>query len=241
MKRIIGLLTLLLSLALLTGCGTKDIESTTESITDSLGSAISEASDAVSDKISEVTDSVVDGITDAVAKEVGFQLNKKKITLKVGETYQVKAPGVSAADVKWSSSNNKVVSVTEQGLIKAKKKGTAKVTATVGSKSLSCKIKVIKADKSDNDNSRTQYDFRRPDYLTEHYKKHGIEMGFESEEDYLDGANAVIANPAALHKLEAEDDDHVYFIESTGEIVFLSQDGYIRTYFISDKDYFDRQ
>ena len=54
--------------------------------------------------------------------------------------------------------------------------------------------------------------------------------------------NEVISNPAALHKLEAEDNDHVYYIESTDEIVFLSQDGYIRTYFkCGGRDYFDRQ
>ena len=66
-------------------------------------------------------------------------------------------------------------------------------------------------------------------------------MGFGSEEEYLIAANAVIANPDALHELEAEDNDHVYFVEATGEIVFLSQDGYIRTYFITDKEYFERQ
>ena len=229
---------LILLAVLLTGCGVKtDPEELTESITDSIGSVINDASEAVTDKIKET----VDGITDAVAREAEFQLNKKKITLKVGETYQLKAPGVSAADVKWSSDNKKVVSVTAQGVIKAKKKGTAKITATAGSTSLSCKVKVVKADRTGNDNTRVSYDFRRPDYLTEHYKKHGIEMGFESEEEYLKGANAVINDPAALHKLEAEDDDHVYFKESTGEIVFLSQDGYIRTYFIADKDYYDRQ
>ena len=62
------------------------------------------------------------------------------------------------------------------------------------------------------------------------------------QEEYLAGANAVINNEKALHKLEAEDNDHIYFIEATNEIVFLSQDGYIRTYFMcSGKDYYDRQ
>ena len=86
------------------------------------------------------------------------------------------------------------------------------------------------------------YTFRSASYLTEHYEKHGVEMGYASEQAYLDGANALINNPAALHKLEAEDDDHIYYLQATNEIVFLSQDGYIRTYFIcSGKDYFDRQ
>ena len=91
-------------------------------------------------------------------------------------------------------------------------------------------------------NTKISYDFRNPSLRTEHYKKHGIEMGFESVDDYVQAANDVISNPDALHKLEAEDDDHVYYIEATDEIVFLSQDGYIRTYFkCGGKDYFDRQ
>ena len=34
-------------------------------------------------------------------------------------------------------------------------------------------------------------------------------MGFGSEEEYLIAANAVIANPDALHELEAEDNDYL--------------------------------
>ena len=66
-------------------------------------------------------------------------------------------------------------------------------------------------------------------------------MGFATKEAYLEAANKVIFSSDALHKLEAEDGDHVYFIEATGEIVFLSTDGYIRTYFITDLDYYNRQ
>lgn len=86
------------------------------------------------------------------------------------------------------------------------------------------------------------YNFRYPDRLTGHYEKHGIEMGYSSEEEYLAGANSLINNPDALQKTEADDGDRIYFLESTNEIAFVSTDGYIRTYFIcSGKDYFDRQ
>lgn len=73
--------------------------------------------------------------------------------------------------------------------------------------------------------------FRREEQLEDHYEKHGIEMGYTSKEDYLAGANAVIANPNALHKLEGEDGDDVYYLEETNEFVIVSTDGYIRTYF----------
>lgn len=31
------------------------------------------------------------------------------------------------------------------------------------------------------------------------------------------------------------------FLKKTGEFVVVSQQGYIRTYFIADEDYYDRQ
>ena len=81
------------------------------------------------------------------------------------------------------------------------------------------------------------------DYLYEHYEKHGIDMGFESAQDYLDAANAVVYNPSSLHKIEEEDGDDVYYLEITNEFVVVSVDGYIRTYFNPDDgiEYFERQ
>lgn len=86
-----------------------------------------------------------------------------------------------------------------------------------------------------------RYYFRNNDRLVQHYEKHGIEMGFASAEDYEKSASDVINNPNSLHKLEAEDNDDVYYLESTGEFVILSTDGYIRTYYYADLDYFNRQ
>ena len=87
------------------------------------------------------------------------------------------------------------------------------------------------------------YKFRSKDQYISHYEKHGIEMGFNSAEEYLAAANKVISSPDALHKLEAEDNDHIYYLEETNEFVVLSQDGYIRTYFLPSAgiDYFNRQ
>lgn len=83
--------------------------------------------------------------------------------------------------------------------------------------------------------------FRNNELFYSHYEKHGEEMGFESADEYLKAANAVVNNPDVLHKYEKEDGDDVYFLEATGEFVVVSTDGYIRTYYIADKDYFDRQ
>lgn len=91
--------------------------------------------------------------------------------------------------------------------------------------------------------STPQYKFRNSDLLNDHFEKHGKEMGFATAEDYQAAASAVVTSANALHKLEAEDGDDVYYIESTNDFVIVSTDGYIRTYFRpnSGVEYYNRQ
>lgn len=91
--------------------------------------------------------------------------------------------------------------------------------------------------------SDTRYTFRSENLLQEHYQKHGLAMGFDNSEEYLDAANRVVNNPEALHKIEQEDGDDVYYLESCNELVIVSTDGYIRTYFSPDDgiEYYKRQ
>ena len=88
-----------------------------------------------------------------------------------------------------------------------------------------------------------EYTFRNAKLLEEHFQKHGIEMGFATEEEYQKAASDVANDPNALHKLEKDDKDDVYYLEETNEFVVISVDGYIRTYFCPDsgKKYFDKQ
>ena len=87
------------------------------------------------------------------------------------------------------------------------------------------------------------YEFRKQQYLDEHFEKHGSEFDYETAEEYLAGANRVINDPNSLYKTEAEDGDHIYYLESTNEFVVVSTDGYIRTYFRPSAgiDYYYRQ
>ena len=89
----------------------------------------------------------------------------------------------------------------------------------------------------------TDAHFRNDYLLNEHYEKHGQYMGYDSAEEYEEGARAVISNPDCLAKTESEDGDMVYYLEDTNEIVFVSKDDIIRTYFNPDDgiDYFNRQ
>ncbi|MBP3326798.1 MAG: hypothetical protein J6L77_10320 [Coprococcus sp.] len=106
-----------------------------------------------------------------------------------------------------------------------------------------------KTDEANNVTDKTSkadgkyYTFRNESTLESHYEKHGSEFDYHNANEYQDGANDVINNPASLHKTEAEDGDDVYYLESTNEFVIVSTDGYIRTYFkpSDGKAYYDRQ
>lgn len=91
--------------------------------------------------------------------------------------------------------------------------------------------------------AQTEYHFKNRGKLSDHYEKHGIEMGFDSAEAYEKAASDVVNNPAALHKKEAEDGDDVYYVEATNEFVVVSPQGYLRTYFLPDRgiDYYNSQ
>ena len=75
------------------------------------------------------------------------------------------------------------------------------------------------------------YTFRNKGLLKDHFEKHGAEFPYETKEDYVAGANIMLANPNKLHKTEKEDGDDVYYLEETNEFIIVSKDGYIRTYF----------
>ncbi len=70
-----------------------------------------------------------------------IKLNKTKLTLSVGKTYQLKVKGTKKK-ITWVSNKKKVVSVNSKGMITAKKTGKAVITARTASQSLHCKITV---------------------------------------------------------------------------------------------------
>ncbi|MCM1145549.1 MAG: zinc-ribbon domain containing protein [Blautia sp.] len=88
-----------------------------------------------------------------------------------------------------------------------------------------------------------QYTFRSTKLMEEHFQKHGMDMGFATAQDYQAAASTVVNNQNALHKLEAEDGDDVYYLEATNEFVIVSTDGFIRTYFLPNDgiEYYNRQ
>ncbi len=89
-----------------------------------------------------------------------------------------------------------------------------------------------------------EYHFRSQKLLDQHFEKHGSEFDdYQTAQEYEKGASAVVNNPDALHKTEAEDGDDVYYLEKTNEFVIVSGDGYLRTYFKPSAgiNYYNRQ
>lgn len=86
-------------------------------------------------------------------------------------------------------------------------------------------------------------EFRNETLWEDHFEKHGSEFDYKSKEEYLKGANEVINSSTSKHKTEAEDGDEIYYDEEKNEIVFVSTDGYIRTYFKPNDglNYYNRQ
>lgn len=77
----------------------------------------------------------------SAAKKAKLKLNKKKATLYVGKSVQLKVKGTKKK-AKWKSSNKKVAAVSSKGKVSAKKKGTARITAKIGKKKLVCRVTV---------------------------------------------------------------------------------------------------
>lgn len=70
-----------------------------------------------------------------------IKLNKSEVTLYPKETVLLKLLN-NRRKIVWSSSNKEVASVSKNGKVKAKKSGTAMITAKTNSKKYKCKITV---------------------------------------------------------------------------------------------------
>ena len=69
------------------------------------------------------------------------KLNKKKLTLTVGQTAKLKVKNTKKK-IKWSSSKKSVATITKKGKVKAKKAGKTTIIAKFGKKKLKCKVTV---------------------------------------------------------------------------------------------------
>ena len=82
-----------------------------------------------------------------------------------------------------------------------------------------------------------------PGQLEAHYLKHGDQLGYNSQEQYLQGARALLnASPGkdVLEKIRPNG-DVMHYRASSGEFAVMTKSGRIRTYFKTDYFYWMRQ
>ena len=89
----------------------------------------------------------------------------------------------------------------------------------------------------------TQADNFAPGQLEAHYLKHGHQLGYNSQEQYLQGARALLnaaVGDDVLQKIRPNGDVQRYRV-SSGEFAVMTESGRIRTYFKTDYYYWMRQ
>lgn len=79
----------------------------------------------------------------SVSASKKIQLNKKKLSLLLYSTYQLKIKNKkTTTKVKWYSADKKIAKVSEKGVVTAKKVGTTKISAKISNKRFVCKVTV---------------------------------------------------------------------------------------------------
>lgn len=99
----------------------------------------------------------------AAEQKAAIKLNQTKRTIYVGEYTTVKVvevTGLKSAEVTFKSNNKKIATVTADGLVQAKKKGTAVITVTSKeNKSVKAKFTVTVKKGADNPRVLSKIDF----------------------------------------------------------------------------------
>ncbi|MCR5322415.1 MAG: Ig-like domain-containing protein [Lachnospiraceae bacterium] len=81
------------------------------------------------------------GAVRAEAANTKVQLEEKDVSIEVGKTYKLKVLNTSET-VTWETSDKKIAKVSSKGKVTAKKAGSCKIYATVGTKKLTCRVTV---------------------------------------------------------------------------------------------------
>ena len=120
-------------------------------------------------------------------------LDRTDITLTEGETYTLSAsysPADAQGDktVHWSSSDETVAKVGSSGKVTARKAGTARITAQIGSKAASCIVRVVKYEPNMKD-----YYARVISYLQTKGKTNGSGAHFIEASETISGRTVTYA------------------------------------------------
>lgn len=84
---------------------------------------------------------IVSLIAPSSVQAATIKLNKSKVSLYEGKTYQLKLSGTKES-IEWSSSNTQVATVNNNGKVTAVDAGYSNITATCDSKEYTCRVTV---------------------------------------------------------------------------------------------------
>lgn len=86
-------------------------------------------------------------IKNVLASISTIQISRTKKTIRAGKKFKIKVISATPArivkGIRFRTSNKKIATVTAKGTVKAKKKGTVKITAYYGTRKKVCKVKVL--------------------------------------------------------------------------------------------------
>ncbi len=190
---------------------------------DSIKSAASEVSDNVLSAVTDIPDIISEKISSS-AESVSEELSSNNVLSAVTDIPDIISEKISSAAESVSEEiSSNIAEATDELITATTADTTAPPQSTASSK---------------------WYTFRNKTRYDEHYKKHGAEFGSITKEEYLQLANDLINSTSdrVLHKY-SEDGDYMYFDQDTGYFLVLSEDGYIRTFFVPKAgiDYWNRQ
>lgn len=147
-----------------------------------------------------------------VTSAVKVKLNKTKVSLDMAKTKkcQLKLNGTKKK-VKWSSNNKKVAAVSNAGMVTAKKKGTAVITAKADKKTYKCKVTVKDTRKKNPPKNDTEEEKKEE---TKYTNIHPIK---KDKDGYYEGPRYQCTCGTPIHAdIKGEWERHVWFFCEAG-------------------------
>jgi len=202
-------------------------------------------------KISDSASKLIDAVASSVGNEIGSAINEGIGEFKSGMSEAASAVDSARDQITEQVSSvremvgDQITSVIDDAVNAMTTTGTVSMPDSPGSLNENPAPETsISSDDTTDVPETKQYTFRNKQRYDEHYEKHGAEFGDITKEQYLELANELINSQSdrVLHKY-SEDGDYMYFDQDTGYFLVLSEDGYIRTFFIPSAGikYWNRQ
>jgi hypothetical protein len=251
-KGIAALLALTLaSLLLFCSCGkiansaSQLMDAVAGSVGSEIGSAVSEGLGEIKSGMSEAA-SAFDSAKDNIAEQIGSVSDAigSDITSAVNEAINAMSSVTTTVDiVSMSESLDSLADEISRKIDEGINEGSRLISSLNENTSPGTSVSSDDTTTVPVESGR-QYTFRNQTRYDEHYEKHGAEFGDITKEQYLELANELINSTSdrVLHKY-SEDGDYMYFDQDTNYFLVLSEDGYIRTFFIPSAgiNYWNRQ